>query len=378
MSTPKGRFFAWFRTVKRDQGDSALGQPQKQPVSPRNERAEEARLSERTLGLGASRGSPRAVPVRTGVDENSTVHPRAPVSGPLRIDPVIVGEPGPFVESVPTDHKFRTFPFRPDTVIDSWSTPEIAYRGASLRGQSHRFYGDPRQDDFAMHALESGRCVVAVADGVGNCRHAHIGATTAVRHVVRWLASNASNVGDRVDWKTVIDGAAWSIVKQAQTVLGLEEPDPDLAVKHFSTTLVVAVIDPQDDGVLDIEIVDIGDSSAWLLSKKAGFRPLITGKSDDESSGISSSAVFGLPRVPALPTVGVAHLELDDVLLIGTDGIGDPLGDGDGSVGGVFSDICLRGELPSPIEFAHAVDFSRRSFDDDRTLVAVWPRAGVR
>jgi hypothetical protein len=28
----------------------------------------------------------------------------------------------------------------------------------------------------------------------------------------------------------------------------------------------------------------------------------------------------------------------------------------------------------SLIEFAHAVDFSRETFDDDRTLVAVWPR----
>jgi hypothetical protein len=33
-----------------------------------------------------------------------------------------------------------------------------------------------------------------------------------------------------------------------------------------------------------------------------------------------------------------------------------------------------RPSVPSLIEFAHAVDFSRETFDDDRTLVAVWPR----
>ena len=33
--------------------------------------------------------------------------------------------------------------------------------------------------------------------------------------------------------------------------------------------------------------------------------------------------------------------------------------------------------VPSLIEFAHAVDFSRETFDDDRTLVAVWPRKQV-
>lgn len=377
MSRPSGSFLSWLRTIKRDQVDSPPGSRLAQPASTRDERAEEVGHPEQRHDRATARESTHAVPVRTGVGVDSTIHPRAPVSGRLRIEPVIIGEPGPFIESVPTDHKFRTFPFRPDIVVDGWSTPEIAYRGASLRGQSHRYYGDPRQDDFAMHALESGRCVVAVADGVGNCTHAHVGATTAVRQAVRWLASNAPSIGDQVDWKTAIDGAAWSIIKQAQAVLGLEEPDPDLAVKQFSTTLVVAVIDPQDDGGLTAEIVDIGDSSAWLLSDKAGFRPLITGKSDDETSGVSSGAVFGLPRVPASPTAAVSRMEPNDVLLIGTDGIGDPLGDGDGSVGGVLRDLCLRGELPSPIEFAHAVDFSRRSFDDDRTLVAVWPRAGI-
>jgi hypothetical protein len=34
----------------------------------------------------------------------------------------------------------------------------------------------------------------------------------------------------------------------------------------------------------------------------------------------------------------------------------------------------LSPSVPSLIEFAHAVDFSRETFDDDRTVVAVWPR----
>jgi hypothetical protein len=61
-------------------------------------------------------------------------------------------------------------------------------------------------------------------------------------------------------------------------------------------------------------------------------------------------------------------------LLIGTDGIGDPLGAGQGGVGDLFRDVLTKPTVPSLIEFAHAVDFSRETFDDDRTLVAVWPR----
>jgi hypothetical protein len=60
-------------------------------------------------------------------------------------------------------------------------------------------------------------------------------------------------------------------------------------------------------------------------------------------------------------------------LLVGTDGFGDPLGGGTGDVGELFSDVLSVGHVPSLLEFAHTLDFSRETFDDDRTLVAVWP-----
>jgi hypothetical protein len=64
-----------------------------------------------------------------------------------------------------------------------------------------------------------------------------------------------------------------------------------------------------------------------------------------------------------------------EVLLVGTDGFGDPLGAGDGAVGALFAGA-LR-VPPPPLGLAHLLDFSRETFDDDRTLVAVWP-LGVR
>ena len=54
----------------------------------------------------------------------------------------------------------------------------------------------------------------------------------------------------------------------------------------------------------------------------------------------------------------MVEIGLDDVLLLGTDGIGDPLGAGHGGVGNLFREV-LGGSSPSLIEFAHAVDFSR-------------------
>jgi hypothetical protein len=72
------------------------------------------------------------------------------------------------------------------------------------------------------------------------------------------------------------------------------------------------------------------------------------------------------------PDVRGGPLAHGEVLLIGTDGFGDPLGDGTGPVGAHFA-VRLARPRP-PIAFAHDLDFSRETFDDDRTLLAIWPR----
>jgi len=94
----------------------------------------------------------------------------------------------------------------------------------------------------------------------------------------------------------------------------------------------------------------------------------------DDFALLVSSAVVGLPWVPTELAPVVVEVADGDVLLIGTDGIGDPLGGGYGGVGNLLRAVLTGPAPPSLIEFAHAVDFSRETFDDDRTLVAVWPR----
>jgi serine/threonine protein phosphatase PrpC len=144
------------------------------------------------------------------------------------------------------------------------------------------------------------------------------------------------------------------------------------AEEQLATTLVCAVIEPTGAGGLRAHLVRVGDSGAWLLSS-GQFVEILGGKTVPVN-GIASSAVVGLPRVPTEVMVVAVDLAEDEVLLIGTDGIGDPLGTGDGGVGNLFRDVLSGPWVPSLIEFAHAVDFSRETFDDDRTLVAVWPR----
>jgi serine/threonine protein phosphatase PrpC len=296
----------------------------------------------------------------------------AEVFGPTIVPQIVVGSPSPQVEPSAIGGGHRSLPFRPDVVIDGWSTDTMTLRGVSQRGHLHRYNGAPRQDDFACHHLQDGRVVVLVADGVSAAPQSHIGASTATRYAAEWLHTNLGEDITTTDWLALLKSTAWAMNERAQTLLELAEPDAVRTEEQLATTLVCAVIEPTGDRALRAQLVGVGDSAAWLLSSGTFFEVL--GGKTTEASGISSSAVVGLPRVPTEVTPVAVDVAEHDVLLIGTDGISDPLGTGQGGVGNLLREVLTRPWTPSLIEFAHAVDFSRETFDDDRTLVAVWPR----
>jgi hypothetical protein len=60
------------------------------------------------------------------------------------------------------------------------------------------------------------------------------------------------------------------------------------------------------------------------------------------------------------------------VLLLCTDGLALPLAGGTGEVAQTLARELAR--PPDIVDFARLVDFSRSTYDDDRSLVAVWPQ----
>ena len=320
----------------------------------------------------AAPGEPTEAGTSAPVRDTSGV---AEVVGTTVVPQITVGSPSPTVEPSAIATDYSSLPFRPDVVIDGWSTDAMTVRGVSQRGHLHRYNGAPRQDDFALHRLPGGRVIVLVADGVSGARQSHIGASAVTKQAADWLHSNLGDDVANTDWAALLKSAAWALAERAQTLLGLDAPDPVRAEEELATTLVCAVIEPTGAHTLRAHLVSAGDSAAWLLT--AGqFVEIVSGKVV-EVSGVASSAVVGLPRLPAEITPVVVDFADNDVLLIGTDGIGDPLGNGQGGVGNLFRDVLTKPSAPSLIEFAHSVDFSRETFDDDRTLVAVWPRKQI-
>jgi hypothetical protein len=188
-------------------------------------------------------------------------------------------------------------------------------------------------------------------------------------------ATHSFASGKFPDLAEIIRGCAYTLSQLAKS----RAPEKSarelarLAEEWFATTLVLVIIQPLPSGSSKITTISAGDSAVWIL-EDGHFRILSGGKvlSDD---GPASSSVVALPRIWPMPTSHSFVISDAGILLVMSDGIGDALGDGTG----VLGDLLKRQlpAVPSIYQFGRLADFSREVFDDDRTLVAVWPVSDV-
>jgi len=262
-------------------------------------------------------------------------------------------------------------PYRPDTLFDGWSTPELTVRLASVRGDAHRSGGQPRQDDVVVGWHEpTGTVAFAVADGVSAAPQSHVGAALACCTAVNDLLAQLDEDRPEPDWSRVLRAAAYQLLMRVARGREPDEHDRAEAVRTLATTLVTGTVRPDGRGAMRVTLVRAGDSSAWCL--QGGRFAALLHEEDPGTDDISSTAVIALPRLSSQSRPLSYTLPPDGVLLVGTDGFGVPLGDGTGRVGELFA--AGLAVPPQPWTLAHLLDFSRETFDDDRTLLAVWPR----
>ncbi|MEV4615478.1 protein phosphatase 2C domain-containing protein [Kitasatospora sp. NPDC049258] len=295
-----------------------------------------------------------------------------PATGP---DPVpwrriTVDVPGLEFEARPPSQYAFDFP---DSECEGWSTDRLTLRFASVRGAKHRYYRQPRQDAARAAVHEAtGSVVFAVADGVSSATESHQGALEACRAAVERILHLLDRGAERLDGADVAAHAAERLRELARWRLGTAAPQPAEVTRLYATTLVAGAVRAAGDA-LEVEVFRIGDSGAWLLDRAGGgYRPLFGGKAVP-GTPLVGNEVSPLPLVPDRPETAVGRLAEPWTLLVGTDGFGDPLGEGDGRVGELFASQLAS--APPPLWLAHVLDFTRETFDDDRTLLAVWPRA---
>jgi hypothetical protein len=254
-----------------------------------------------------------------------------------------------------------------DTVVDYAAVGDLQIRAASVRGARHRVGRTPRQDAYGLAATPDGRFVVAaVADGVSGAPDSHIGAHWAVTHgtqiAVDRLSVSADVDGlDAAELGAEIAAAVASSAHDSLLRAGREVELADVG-DQVATTLVVAVVPVDATHGRRVWFARVGDSSACLLGD-GGWRRVFTEP--------SSAATPALPASFAHVEQATVHAEPGEAVLLMTDGIDKPLGSGRGEVGRYLSEHWCR--APDPLEFVRQAQFERKTFDDDRTAVGLWP-----
>ncbi|MEU9118855.1 protein phosphatase 2C domain-containing protein [Streptomyces sp. NPDC048506] len=294
--------------------------------------------------------------------------PAAPEPAPWRR--ITVGTPGPEFEARPPGQYAFDFP---DTECDGWSSPSLTLRFASVRGAKHRYYRQPRQDSARAAVHEpTGSIAFAVADGVSSAVNSEFGAVEACRAALERMLQLLSQDQGQLNFREVAQHAAERLRELAQWRLDGKEPEVGEVAGLYATTLVAGVVRPDPAGPV-VELCRIGDSGAWVLDSPSGrYQPLVGSKTGSDSLLVSNE-VTPLPHVPDPLECLSVRLTAHQALLVGSDGFADPLGDGDGLVGALFAHHLAA--PPPPPWLAHLLDFSRETFDDDRTLLVVWPHA---
>jgi len=246
---------------------------------------------------------------------------------------------------------------------DGGCSSEFSVLAASVAGVGHRLAGRRCEDAYGWVSAGPGRLGLVIADGVSTAGRGGEGADIAVSAVCRYLLGGQATGWGKKECEAAIRAASEELVRTAGP-----------AAAELSTTIVVALLCEAENDV-EVVLARVGDSSAFVL-RAAQWRELFRDPDDE--------AFRGLP-VEVLPLRGGSGnaaieksstaLSSATALVLLTDGVADPLREGPSTVAPALADVLdlgAAGQL-TPLDLAHAADFSRRGCQDDRTIVAAWP-----
>ncbi len=171
--------------------------------------------------------------------------------------------------------------------------------------------------------------------------------------------------GGAVDWGEVFEHAAWALIEEHRRACGDANAGVAEAAASLATTLLVAAVRDAD-----VQLAAVGDSPAFVLTGRD--YDAVVGE-PERSDGLIGGGVEALPRSAGVVQMTRCSLDPGAVLLLCTDGLALPLAGGTGEVGRTLAREL--GRPPDVVDFARLLDFSRSTYDDDRSLIAVWGRA---
>lgn len=337
-----------------DQQDPEIG-PRPRKPAPEKPRVRQARGS-------IAVGTPQAVPaVRQDGPAGAYVAP-----------PVLLNPPHPAtgeLRGLPPEPEVRN-----DVLLQGADLAGLRVRAACLRGDDHRYAGTLRQDSMDLALVADGRALfLAVSDGVGNAKSSHLGSEIATRHLRDLVAGAAADLLAEPDPDAVKDRVA-RLVAQVATQITAEAERRRIDPAELSATLVAALVENTPPGPSGdtaprrVVVFSVGDSCVLVL-RDGAFEPIYDVKGD---SDMANAPVRPLPGFPVPDTV-LFPLAPGEVLVVGTDGLGDPMRDND-KVKRQLADWWGAGAPRTTLEFGWQVSFNARTYGDDRTAICVWGR----
>ncbi|NLE82320.1 MAG: protein phosphatase 2C domain-containing protein [Rhodococcus sp.] len=267
------------------------------------------------------------------------------------------------LKAVPEKHveaPLRSYENVRDTVIDWVDDKHGQLRAASVRGHIHRYEAGVRQDNFAF-SRGANYLALAVSDGVGNAKASHLGSAFASRTVVE----SESLLRDIVSARHPADVS----LRDIATLLRSVATDAGVEGGDVSTTLTAAVIlDNQSQaGETSVVLAQIGDSPAYRLSRGEWIElscPALQSRPGD----LIDNSVNPLPG-HFMASVWVETFHPGETLVLVSDGVGDPV-KSNGEYAAALAALWHR-TAPSPADLLKVLDATVKSFDDDRTMIAL-------
>jgi serine/threonine protein phosphatase PrpC len=260
----------------------------------------------------------------------------------------------------------------PDSVLDGADFGGLLIRGASLRGDRHRYEATVRQDSMGMWRVgdsETAAVLVCVTDGVGSEPMSHRGAAeacTLLREAVAPDVSNLFNASAMRRVKPIWENIAHDVCDGLTAVADYLGVVP----KALSTTLAAALVElnPPDLSRRRFVILSVGDATAFLLCDRQ-FIPLLE---DPHDATITSTATYALPTSIGEVGVDTGTIAPGEMLMVCTDGMSNPMRNE--NVRAQLAEWWGRDRVPSMPEFGWQMSYRAKTYDDDRTAVCVWGR----
>ncbi|MER5402175.1 protein phosphatase 2C domain-containing protein [Streptomyces sp. NPDC002599] len=289
-------------------------------------------------------------------------------SGPK--PPLYAPEP----RELPSVREDPTAALTPDMVVDGAGYGPLTVRAASVRGDSHRYQGEPRQDSLAVVRLGTpgpdGLLLLAVADGVGSAARSHVGSQEACRLAAMELDSVSAELaetlraGDRPGFAALVDTA----VGRVATLLAHRAREHGDDPAAYATTLRALLV-PLDPRVRARGFLAVGDGGTALL--RAGEWNLSLTDPEHDGDGMIDTRTAALPHGHRARALLLAPALPGDVLVLCTDGLSTPLA-GDAGMRDFLGAGWGRGVVPAPADFLWQLQYRVKSYDDDRTAVVLW------